>query len=1040
MWKSRTIASSPYNHLTVLFTFYVVYDQHGYIHCAQRRENGASNMAKKKKQKTSKKLPIAKVSIQELQESRDGGQIALRGYSYQFLYSCNLILSSDTDTIFTLEGIEDIDTIKCSGGNKTITHIQLKFSTQRQDASFMDSVLKNYLEAYLIDKNRYFKLAYDFSIAAGNLSKLFSGNFDKTSKEFWKAKVDNIKKEKYFWNWSDFDFEDFIQRLSFENVKKDSLEKSIEDSLIENFEINTDNISLFANGIKLLCFDKMESRSEISHQELTQRIEEIKFDISKGPQNPAHAWIQRLQFSKSDKYSSDYYEGKKATPSDIANNLPVIRPTVEKEIVDSIEKNAITIIKTSSGQGKTTLALRAISLLTEEYTPYQITRCNNDAELGHIVEYFRMRTRIGEKPLILLDNLDAHLSEWNLLAQLMQTGVTYHYKLLVTSRENDWYNYGGDISNLHHLNIIKPTLSEKEAESIYWLYNIDSSMNLSSRISLNDLWVKAEDHSVKTVSSLMYSSFCGNKDGYSEFVRNNLQRIISYLKRKTNSHKIQVSDDNKKIKVEYLLRASEITKGNNESVARLTDICRSLPIFETYCSDAIKPQIDLLATYQIPNDAHKEMPKENIIITFHQEFNGLWLRTIESNYEFDTVYAWIDHWLDVRKCACDLLAASSTCLHKLLGNRELGDAGNLFDALHNRYNKMMVAHLSYPREHRPFEKKPEIPTLFNKAKRDYFDGIQNFANQLISFIKKEEQAKRLAIYNLKSALAALPNVQKFFDDITLDSEHQRKHVELCALEEKVIFETYMCCEYYLSHAPETNYNKYQVKAWFSSSRKAEIDEINSTMTDLSSIYDAVLPKSSYRDNTFLCYPILLKNFDPANEEMMNAFLITSISFAKSPYDYLLLLLTNNAGEVIPNAIKFPQKAFQYIYNAINLGVEEEMDPLASPYPIEVTEKMLECFDGEYILQKQEPTNIGLGRIADIGEELWMYSKNREYLVDEEDEQYLSNNLNAIKTRIDEIVKDINSNVSKNVLSIPAMLRYNALLLHNTFSLHHQAAC
>ncbi|MBD9162401.1 MAG: hypothetical protein EGP80_00210, partial [Blautia wexlerae] len=110
-------------------------------------------------------------------------------------------------------------------------------------------------------------------------------------------------------------------------------------------------------------------------------------------------------------------------------------------------------------------------------------------------------------------------------------------------------------------------------------------------------------------------------------------------------------------------------------------------------------------------------------------------------------------------------------------------------------------------------------------------------------------------------------------------------------------------------------------------------------------------------------------------------------------------------------------AFQYIYNAINLGVEEEMDPLASPYPIEVTEKMLESFDGEYILQKQEPTNIGLGRIADIGEELWMYSKNREYLVDEEDEQYLSNNLNAIKTRIDEIVKDINSNVSKNVLSI-----------------------
>ena len=1280
-------------------------------------------MAKKKKQKVNKKPPVAKVNLQELQESRDGGQIALRGYSYQFLYSCNLILSSDADTVFTLEGIEDIDAIKYSEGNKTITHIQLKYSTQRQDASFMDSVLKNYLEAYLIDKNRYFELVYDFPIATGNLRKLFSGNLDKNSKEFWMAKIDNIKKETSLWNWSDFDFKDFIQRLSFENVKKDTLEKSIEVSLIKNFDINTDSISLFANGIKLLCFDKMESCSEISYYEITHCIEEIKFDISKGPQNPAHAWIQRLQFSKTDEYSSDYYEGKKATPSDIANNLPVIRPIVEKEIIDSIDKNTITIIKTSSGQGKTTLALRAISLLTEEYTPYQITRCNNDAELGHIVEYFRMRTQIGEKPLILLDNLDAHLSEWNLLAQLMQTGITYHYKLLVTSRENDWYNYGGDISNLHHLQIIKPCLNEKEAEDIYnnlkkanklheditdwkkawskiadcqllieyvyllthgemiaerisaqmkeignasaggtkfeilrkvcfadicgikletrslirdlttksdldigeviksladeflvhitsegdcieglhpvrsqhiierlhehipldetalsiakiasasdisvlfshypefdfdkdsfyadvvnmwlcesdlsrfvqairgtfsgsvmqyfrthkplfddayehgglilvatdicpftkfedgeqelntlnrmaeimpdntnvqhmialrdsipkfrtsktdiyclssalylklkeinftnitdlesyavivdWLYNIDSSMNLTFKISLNNLWTKTENYSIKTVSSLMYSSFCGNKDEYSEFVKNNLSRIISYLKHKTNSHRVQVSEDNKEIKVEYLLRASEITKGNNESVSRLTDICRALPIFETYCADAIKPQIDLLADYQIPNDAHKKMPKKNIIITFHQEFNGLWLRTIESNYEFDTVYAWIEHWLDVRKCACDLLAASSACLHKLLANRKLGDSGNSFNILHERYNSIMVAHLSYPREHRPFEKKPEVPKLFNKAKRDYFDGIQNFANQLISFIKKEEKAKRLAIYNLKAALAALPNVQKFFDDITLDSEYHSKHIELCGQEEKIIFETYICCEYYLTHVPNSNYNKYHAKLWFSSSRKAEIDEVNSVLKDLMVSYDAVFPKTSHHDNTFVCYPILLRNFDPTNEQIMSEFLIAATPFAESPYDYLLLMVTNDRGEVIPNAIKFPKKAFQYIYNAINLGTEEEMDPLASPYPIEVTSKMMECFEDEYMLQKQEPANVGLGRIADIGEELWMYSQNREFLVDEEDRQYLSDNLYEIKNRIDGMIKDVEPNVSADVLS------------------------
>ncbi|MDE7417948.1 MAG: hypothetical protein K2N44_16870 [Lachnospiraceae bacterium] len=69
--------------------------------------------------------------------------------------------------------------------------------------------------------------------------------------------------------------------------------------------------------------------------------------------------------------------------------------------------------------------------------------------------------------MILLDNLDEHLSKWNELAQLMQSDVIQNYKLLVTSRENDWYNYGGDMSNLHAMNIIKPFLLEDEAAEIF---------------------------------------------------------------------------------------------------------------------------------------------------------------------------------------------------------------------------------------------------------------------------------------------------------------------------------------------------------------------------------------------------------------------------------------------------------------------------------------------------------------------------------------------------------------------------------------------
>ena len=134
-----------------------------------------------------------------------------------------------------------------------------------------------------------------------------------------------------------------------------------------------------------------------------------------------------------------------------------------------------------------------------------------------------------------------------------------------------------------------------------------------------------------------------------------------------------------------------------------------------------------------------------------------------------------------------------------------------------------------------------------------------------------------------------------------------------------------------------------------------------------------------------------------------------------PYDYLILLLANNNRKVRTNAIRFPKKAFQYIYNAISLATEEELDALATPYPIEVNQKMLECFEGEYMLIEQEPKNIWLSCIADIGEELWMYSKNRELLVGEEDKEYLSDNLNVIKKQINEIIESIKSSCGDEVL-------------------------
>lgn len=278
----------------------------------------------KKNKKNRQKNTFPKTNIIDLKNSRDGGQIALRGYSYQFLYSCYLILSSGRDAQFQLEGIEDVDCINYKDGSSSVTHIQLKYSVNKQDASFLTDVLKNFLETYLLDQNRFFKLVYDFPVAKGHLSKLFDSNLDNKSRAYWTDVISKIRQNNPYWNWAAYDFNKFISRLSFEKIEKATLAAEIEKALIKAYEITTDNISLFTNSIKILCFEKMEQRAYVTKDELDVQIQSVKIDISKGPQNPAHSWIRKLDFSKpSIDEGRSFYEGKKATPADIVSGLPI---------------------------------------------------------------------------------------------------------------------------------------------------------------------------------------------------------------------------------------------------------------------------------------------------------------------------------------------------------------------------------------------------------------------------------------------------------------------------------------------------------------------------------------------------------------------------------------------------------------------------------------------------------------------------------------------------------------------------------------------
>ncbi len=1266
-------------------------------------------MAKGTKNKNKKATPPKK-NIQELQDSRNGGQIALRGYSYQLLLSCYLVLSnSNPDVTFRLEGVEDIDCIKWKENDNDMTYIQAKHFTTRQNASVLSDVLKNFVEAYLLDQNSSFKLVYDFPVANGNLSKLFQSELDKSSNTYWSNVIAEIQNKNPSWNWSVYNFDHFFSRLSFEKIEKTTLASKIEKALIETYEITTDNISLFANSIKILCLEKMEQGSCISKEELDRHIHGVIDDISKGPHNPAHSWIRKLDYSISDiENKRSFFEGKKATPSDIASGLPIRRMSLEQDIANSIQENTVTVIKASSGQGKTTLALQVAYNLQQEYMPYQLTWCNNVKELGNIAQYFKTRIKLGEKLLIIIDNLDGHLAEWNYLAQLLQSELRRHYKLLITTREIDWYNYSGDLSNIQSLKIIKPLLEEKEAVEIFnvfkeskqlhssitswknawnkvaerqllieyvfllthgemlseriasqiseiggspsgkakceilrkvcfadicgikisvatlfsiqsedsgvdfgellksmeseflihvndeigyieglhpirsmhiverlhefipldntalsvieiakkedypvlfshlteynldkveffnniieklwneddlssfisviqglfsgsvmqyfrlnqsmfddanshgglfiistemcpfaefkefgatvetldtmleilpdnsnikhlrelrdnmplcnlqktaiytfcsclykklnkihadeivdvgsyaiiseWLYNIDESFNLSINFSLESIWTKSNKLSLDCISAIMFTSFRGNRTLYEQFVERNLDSILTYLKHQTKSHKLYIDYKNNAIHVEYILRLRDIKSAKEESVSRLKYICKTLPIFDLYCSDAIKPVFNILSAYTMPDDAHKEMPIRNIVIMFHQNMTSLWIKTIMSNYEFDTVSEWLEYWYHVRELICSLANKYCACIFKILSGNPLGKLQAEVVEIYRDFSLITSKERRFPKEDRPFADKAIIPEGLVKIKNDYFQSMQNFNNQFPGFIARDNENQRLAMINLTIAQNTLADMQHYFTDIAVEFGFQERNSKLCITEKQCMEHLMMHCAYYKEHSPNKFLNKYQIKEWYENQCKNEMDTAKQSLSLLQNKFSVHFPKGIYAVKLLKYYPIIIDGLDFSSEITLNEVLINSIPFADSSFDYLVIISSNEQREIYPSALQVPKS----IYKAENVTSHENM---FMPHPVDVTAQMLDCFTEKYNLPVKE--SYDTLPIGDIIQELWVYSKSRELLTDSDDNDYRVKELQDVQNNIEQMLHSLEGKI------------------------------
>lgn len=394
---------------------------------------------------------------------RTGGSVNISGIHYQILYACLVILRElydNSNICIHLEGLEDLDINKPQLAKNNCEYIQVKTSKNKLDASAFWNlgVLQNYLEVYKAETRSQFKLVYNMNIAHGRLKELIDGCLTANSQKYWIEKLESL-------GYSNIDYSLFLKSISFESISKNDIIDQIIKLLFQKWEINKGTERPFLKSLFYNVLTWSKERKNVSQEDVRLLFQEIADSYSKAPINEAlkNDWISPVQYAPQNKDYSNYYDGKAAMPIHIVQGLPARRLVWEKEIESQLENSDITIIKSSSGQGKSTLAWQVCFNLKDNYDIYQVQYCPDWNSANSIIQFIESRLHIGQLPLIVFDGLNSLIQGWK---HVIERTIELPVKYLMTTRNEDWYRYGAEISKVN-LQIIDIILSAEEAKNIY---------------------------------------------------------------------------------------------------------------------------------------------------------------------------------------------------------------------------------------------------------------------------------------------------------------------------------------------------------------------------------------------------------------------------------------------------------------------------------------------------------------------------------------------------------------------------------------------
>jgi len=400
-------------------------------------------------------------SLDTLFKSRYHGAANIRGIRYQILYSVLRgfdLYDPRFDAMFLrLEGIEDLDLI---GARVPGEYIQAKYSEKPWTWSSLKRPLTAFLHELRADPDCHLVLVVSFELH-GEIAKLADARSQcqshapRLQKRFRRLCVQaGASKE---------EADQLYANLTIQSVPEDQILEKLRLSVTDAFGLGSEAVETYINVLVAKFVEWAEARATVTRADLDQVRIDVGEALSRETEFEAYGrgLIDRIPWEL-DEQPDDFFNAKATRPGHIAGGLDIRRETWLDRINAALMCSSTCVLRSSSGQGKSTLMYRYAREHWPPESTYILRAAESPDQVALVANYLRFKAHLGLPILLLVDNAGLRTRLWPAVAQeCAALGV----RVLVTTRTEDWYRFARE--SLTGYEVLEPTLQRAEARQLF---------------------------------------------------------------------------------------------------------------------------------------------------------------------------------------------------------------------------------------------------------------------------------------------------------------------------------------------------------------------------------------------------------------------------------------------------------------------------------------------------------------------------------------------------------------------------------------------